>query len=251
MEAYTVYEVTRRSDSEYPTFAALQIEEEEVIEQVEVDADHSDCEVFYCETCKAAFGYNEIETFIVEQFEHHGHRHGLCPLTENHVENDEGRDFRELCPEGHEERHQYDSADVIRVKIPGCGAQFEQALNGRDEVVEYKEVERNWFNAYVYDELSKTPIVNRDGRWLQLFCVYSALPREAPFEPMALEELGAIISKVAGGYVDGSTEWGRQAQDTDEAGARWAARRCELGAFVFAAQDEDGYYFAVEVSYRD
>ena len=34
MEAYTVYEITRVSDSQYPSFAGLQIEDEEITESM-------------------------------------------------------------------------------------------------------------------------------------------------------------------------------------------------------------------------
>jgi hypothetical protein len=146
-DAYTVYEVTRRTDSEYPTFAGLQIEDEKIIEQIEVDADHS-----YC--------------------------------------------------------------DVIRVKVPGCGVTFEQAMNGRDEVTDYREVERNWFTAYDYENLSETPLVSEGGHWLQLWADYASDPRGS-YKPATVNEIEALLDQIA-------AETFMPPNDDDFEGARWA-----------------------------
>jgi hypothetical protein len=244
MDAYTIYEVTRRTDSEYPTFAGLQIQEEEILKQVEVEADHSDCEIFYCETCKQTSSYEDAESgeFDMDNVEikdwgfacpYDGiHAHATCPCGEC-----------EMCAGPHNAEHRTDSADVIRVKVPGCGSQFEQAMNSRNEVIEYREVERNWFTAYDYENLSETPSINEDGgKWLQLYADYSSDPRGS-YKPATLDELDALLDQIAH-----ATSRNIIVDDSDFEGTKWAFAKASEGRNVYLAVDEDGYYFAVEVA---
>lgn len=245
MNAYTVYEVTRRTESQSPTFAGYQIEDEEIIEQVEVDADHSDCEVFYCERHAATFAMSDDRLEI--QKDAADDLYAYCPECEEEYEGTEFNPDKMYATE-HFEAHATDSADVIRVKVPGCGAQFEQTLNAADEVVEFKEVERNWFKAYDYENLSETPIIKRDGRWLRLYCDYSAVPsQDDAFSLQSFEEIKKIQGELAEtaktgiGFID-------QANETDFEATFWAmARISEEGGSIYMASDEDGLYFAVEV----
>lgn len=230
MEAYTVYEVVRRVTSENPTFVGYQFEDEEIVNQVEVDADHSDCERFYCRFCCATYSYAALDSLCADSIAmptrdwglecaYDGvHTHGQCPDCQ-----------AMLCDGPHRAEHRTDYADVIRVKVPDCGAQFELTLNSAAEVVEFKEVERNWFKAYDYENLSETPIINRDGRWLKMLADYYARPdfvrMPEMVNPPKLEELE---------------------QEDDVIAARsFVLSRGEENLWV--ARDEDGFYFAIEV----
>jgi hypothetical protein len=91
-------------------------------------------------------------------------------------------------------------------------------------------------------------IIKHNGVRLRLYADYNAPPRDPDaFSPATVEELSEIVAEAEKGYVTGSTEWGRNAQDADEAGARWAIQLLSEGRKPFIAQDEDGYYFAVKV----
>lgn len=239
MEAYTIYEVTRRSDSEYPSFAGLQIEDEEIIEQVEVEADHSGCEVFYCENCNLTYSLSEIDAVQTKDWgfscRYHGiHSHIKCLECET-----------VLCDGGHRAEHRTDSADVIRVKVPGCGADFEQQMNARDEVVKYIEIERNWLKAYDYENLSETPIVNDERRWLQLAANYGpSWPQFIEVEERELKDIKNAICSVIP-----EDEGARWANQDDILAVGWAHDQVREGRRVYVASDEDGYYFAAEVKY--
>ena len=64
--------------------------------------DHESREFFYCSDCAATFSLSEVDEFIAQGAEHHGHVHALCPGCGDkcqHADVDAGLTATEMCAE--------------------------------------------------------------------------------------------------------------------------------------------------------
>jgi hypothetical protein len=77
-------------------------------------------------------------------------------------------------------------------------------------------------------------------------CEYRSVPPDEAFSPRTLDELNEILEAIYATEMTATTPAARAGFDLDCAMAEGAIQLASDGATVLVAQDEDGWYFAVD-----
>jgi hypothetical protein len=83
-----------------------------------------------------------------------------------------------------------------------------------------------------------------EDKRLRMLVGYGAPPEDRHFREIGPKDLAIILTEIRESEKTATTDWAKDAWDTDMEAATRAANLLNEGKRVFVAQDEDGYYFA-------